>query len=154
MFRRWSLLYVSCVVNATGKCRGRAGLRGSQAPGGRDSGDLTRDFPSIIIISASWEAPATRFGTRKSGTGEVFRRWSLLYVRFVVNATEKCRGRTGPVFEARRRPAGGKVAILREASRASSSFPHHERNVTILREASRASSSCSHHGKQGGRAPR
>ena len=30
------------------------------------------------------------------------RRWSLLYVSFVVNATKKYRGRTGPVFGARR----------------------------------------------------
>ena len=38
----------------------------------------------------------------KSGSGEVVRRWSLLYVSFVVNATKKYRGRTGPVFGARR----------------------------------------------------
>ena len=30
------------------------------------------------------------------------RRWSLLYVSFVVNATKKYRDRTGPVFGARR----------------------------------------------------
>ena len=44
---------------------------------------------------------APRFGTPKSGSGKAVRRWSLLYVRFVVNATKKCRGRPGPIFEAR-----------------------------------------------------
>ena len=64
--------------------------------------DSTRGFSSIIIILASWEAPAPRFGTRKSGSGGVVRRWSLLYVSCVVRATKKYRGKTGPVFGARR----------------------------------------------------
>ena len=67
-----------------------------------ENDDSTRGFSSILIMFASWEALAPRFGTRKSGSGGVVRRWSLLYVSFVVNATKNYRGRTGPVFGARR----------------------------------------------------
>ena len=62
----------------------------------------TRGFSSIIIIFASWEAPAPRFGTRKSGSGGVVRIWSLLYVSFVVHATKSTAARRGPDFGARR----------------------------------------------------
>ena len=44
-------------------------------------------------------------GTQKSSSGGAVRRWSLYDVKFAVKkASKKCRGKTGPVFEARRHP--------------------------------------------------
>ena len=94
--------------------------------------------------------PPPGFASQQSGSVKAVRRWSLLYISFVVQTTKKCRCRTGPVFEVRRRPAGGKVAVPRETSPASSSFPHHEGGMVILHEASRASSSFCIMGNRGG----
>ena len=78
-------------------------LKRSSDRGGHDSRKLRfnatlrqhhHHFRSCGVL-APW------FGTPKFGSGKAVRRWPLLYVRFVVNATKKCRGRPGPIFEAR-----------------------------------------------------